>query len=203
MDSAAGKWMMRVALVVVPFFLFSGCASPPTIASKLAEEGINIPEAHQFGLTSEQMLQEGGLTILILSGAHEGDRLEVWRITGFNVSEAEKYIRMRRSMVDSLFADSFSPYPGPISETVRCSAEYLPKIQEAQVGGMTRITYAMYATERFTYGACAGDLAPYLASLSYVYCPEKNELYEVEYFTPRDAPAEDPKAFADSLACSG
>lgn len=203
MDGAAGKRMMWIALVVVPFFLFSGCVSSPTIASKLDGGGIYVPEGDQFLFASEQRLQDGGLTITTFSGHRDEDRVEIQRIVGFDKSEAEEYVRMRRSMVDSLFADSFSPYPGPISEAVRCSAEYLPKIQEAQVGGMTRITYAMYATERFTYGACADDLAPYLASLSYVYCPEKNGLYEVKYFTPRDAPAEDLKAFANSLACSG
>lgn len=194
-----------LALCILPAML-SGCASAGKVPSmdaferELAIEGMPIVNASGYMLENVRTIADSKHPAVALSARKNGSYLQIMRVENMGEEEAESYVSLQRSLVESLFKDGISPYPGQISGTIQCADAYLPHVDESRTANSLKVTYLLYATERLTFGACADDLIAYRALLSYSYCSGKKELYEIRHFTPKSS-ADDPKGILSSFSC--
>ena len=132
---------------------------------------------------------------------NEKDIIKIQVITGLSDEQAVQYIMNQRYLVDNLFNEQNIPYPGMLSNTLKCPEKYHPKIEEKQRKDSRGVFYYLYANDRLTFGGCAEDILEYSVVLAFIYCKEKNEVYQIEYFTPKDNPTQNYKQIVKSFKC--
>lgn len=108
--------------------------------------------------------------------------LKLSRFDDMGSEEAASYISSKLFVIDSLYREMRSPYPGALSNRIGCAEEFKP----ATIENSSRRYHLLYATDRLTYGACSWDLIAYRAILSFLHCEKSNALYQIEIFVPRE-----------------
>lgn len=124
----------------------------------------------------------------------------ILKVTAFNdigEEQASNYISSKLFVINSLYREINSPYPGQLSNRIECAEEFKP----ATVENSPFDYYLIYATGRFTYGACSWDLIAYRIILYFLHCEEENTLYQIELFVPVDDYAADHENSLKTLDC--
>ena len=103
-------------------------------------------------------------------------------LSNFDKNKAGKYIREQVALLNGLFESQLPPYPEFLTKETGCDEKYKPISKKNRYGEY----YLLYAGKRFGYGICVEDLIEYKASMGFFYCPEKNGLYKIEYFVPKN-----------------
>lgn len=86
--------------------------------------------------------------------------------------------------INALYANALSPYPGEISDEIMCPEKFKPEFHTRQTPWLNYSYFTLFATDRFTYGACTEDLVKYKSILAWTYCSKKNTFYRFEFFIP-------------------
>ena len=115
--------------------------------------------------------------------------------------EARRFVDNESQLMQSLFTDYASPYPGRISMKKTCPDAYRPEFVTSDNSDSLRAGYYLYANERFDYGGCVEDFIKYRAVKGFIYCKAKNEMYQIEYFTPKDHPTQNYREVVNSFRC--
>jgi len=129
---------------------------------------------------------------------HDNDIIKIRIASNLSEDDAKNYINFHKYQIENLFTEYRSPYPGHISDAIKCPEKYQP-IKEQN--GSDKVYYYLYANDRLTYGGCSEDLLEYLVALGLVHCIESKKILEIEFFTPKDNPNSDYKNVAKSLRC--
>jgi hypothetical protein len=101
--------------------------------------------------------------------------------------KALKIIEDRKFMMNLAFEDQVSPYPGFLSNTIGCPEDLKPKPKEDTLA--VSLEYKLLATGNFVYGNCNIKDNYYYSLYEIIYCPSRQELYEMKFFTPVTAPS--------------
>lgn len=160
---------------------------PAEIPLKLNLEG-------NFSLTKQY--DTGNIKNYVFKSANEC--VIISAIPSVDESAAMTYRNDKLSLVNSLFTDQGTPYPGKVTNHQGCPDEYKPVIVKD-----TKELYILHlkANERFVYGGCTDASAYYSSSLVFYYCSNTKKLFELKYFTPASTSPNELKDFYESFSC--
>ena len=97
--------------------------------------------------------------------------------------ESDRNIESRTTTIISQFENSRSPYPGEISDEIKCDDKFKPIYRDGYV--------IAYLNSRLTYGACSEEGNAYRSLLTWQYCDKQKKLYQLEFIYPKDKFHED------------
>jgi hypothetical protein len=143
-----------------------------------------------FGLADFRIIEKtesskDGLTFTKFVANKGTITVRVEQIKGADAANARQYIDEKRFIVESLYMSTPSPYPDVVTRTIECPDEFKPISNTTEQNDQESSTYILYANDRFTYGACSDEIAKYRAIFHLVYCKDKKEIYQIEYFIPK------------------
>ncbi|MFH1415996.1 MAG: sulfatase [Elusimicrobiota bacterium] len=116
----------------------------------------------------------------------DGKRIKIEVTNNIDPESAEKYIEERRHVINSLYRHVPSPYPGMISNTIEIPQQLKPKVLNIDFENKEKEVTILSSTARFTYGASAEDLIKYRGGLLFLYDENKNSLYRIDLFIPKE-----------------
>ena len=118
-----------------------------------------------------------------------------------STGHANKILKDKRFLIESLFKEQPHPYPGIVSNRKECPKEFQPIILEKAYGDSWMFSYQMFANDRFVYGGCTKEANFFNSVYVFLYCSSKNVLYEFKYFTPMENPSADLVKLIESVRC--
>ena len=108
---------------------------------------------------------------------------------------------LKISAFDALYADAPSPYPGEVSNKIVCNDQFKPVYREEITDHASYKYFLLHSTERFGLGACTEDAIKYKHLIGWMYCPQKNMLFIIKYFTPLNNAFDDLEKIFLSFSC--
>jgi len=117
-----------------------------------------------------------------------------------NISQekANIYISDKIVLINSLFREIGSPYPGALSNRIECPEEFKP----LRISNQPLDYYIIYASSRFTYGVCSFDLIKYKSIIYFLYCDKDENLNQIKLFIPLDQDISAYEGLLKSIGCS-
>ncbi len=149
----------------------------------------------RFTLIESINLEEKELLYLVADDEH----LKVEKHANIDLESSERLVERDILLINGLFSNSISPYPGEISNEIECAEEFKPIFFETGIGGRRYLT--TYSNDRFGIGACSDDLLAYRFLMGWIYCPTVSELYSIRYFVPLEREPEELAEFFVNLKC--
>ncbi|MBU0485622.1 MAG: sulfatase-like hydrolase/transferase [Proteobacteria bacterium] len=180
-------FMLMLAGLGGAFLLFGPdwLRSGPVLADLEAEIGLRFPGGENY-LIKKNLLRKGNNTSFrSIEAADGGKLLRIEVIGGLSVEEAQRTIDERLHMIQSLFSNLPSPYPGAITNKVEVPAELLPRTRPIRVGGEERELYVLSSSSRYAYGAMSAEMAAFRGGLIFIYDSARRTLFRVDLFIPR------------------
>jgi len=111
-------------------------------------------------------------------GTSDNSHLKILKYEKVDESGAQDIMSEKLFFIKTLYRDIHSPYPGQISNSIKCTPEFYPVEKKADPYPY----YLIKASERFTYGVCSQDLVGYNVLLFFKKCGL--DFYVIEYFVP-------------------
>jgi hypothetical protein len=136
-----------------------------------------------------------------LSYKSSTDFLNVKTFVHLNHAAAFKRAEDELTLIRSLYTRQYVPYPDKITYRKGCLDEFQPIELPHQKSPSIFSATVLKANNRFSYGGCTGDSNHYLSALIFCYSEKDSCLMRINYFTPLDAPANDPLVVINSLKC--
>lgn len=158
-------------------------ASP--LAANLGSLGLDL-DLSTSATVDRADVEENRLVHMLV---HDGDaRVRIRATHDLDPAAAERRIAEARQRIDALFGERQAPYPGELSNTLKCPEAFKPVDHTPR--GTAHTLVRLYANERLAFGGCADDLLAYRVTIGQYYDPASRRLVEVEYFSPRAAAAD-------------
>ena len=157
--------------------------SDPTLTGHLSTVGVTL-ELPQNGEMIRVQQSQGRLARLVVGFGN--DRLVLRVSEGIDSAKAKSLVKEERFMIEHLFEDRQAPYPGQLTNTLRCPDRFRPKDVEAKAGALALFT--AYANDRLSFGGCSEDLVRYHATIGFFYEEASERLVRAEYFAAVEAP---------------
>lgn len=132
-----------------------------------------------------------GLSSKTITGQSEDNIVKIREFSGINSNQSKQVIEERLFVINSAYRDYDSPYPGALSNQLKCSEDMKPNEEDGIVN--------LYATERLTFGACSEELIKYKATIRFLHCD--NTLYQIELFSSLDSSEEELKGYLKEISC--
>jgi len=117
----------------------------------------------------------------ILENSEGGTSFKEFSYFPVGKEDARKAIMTRTALLDSIFIDIPSPYPGELTQKIECPPEFRPETFEYPDG--LGKAYYLPAGERRNYGVCSKDLVKYHSIYVLKYCKGGRFLEEVQFFS--------------------
>lgn len=116
------------------------------------------------------------------------DRLRI-RVAETGV-EGAQMAEQERARILGLFEERQAPYPGALSNALRCPEALRPAELPDRAGAVFLLS--LFANDRMAFGACAEDLLRYRATVGAFVDRAGSRLVRVEYFEPKEAEPRGP-----------
>jgi len=172
-----------LGLLVLSALWSRRAAVPEGPAGLLEQAGLHLalpPEA----VLLRRVEAQGDLSEAVFTlGA---DRLRVRITPDLEPGGARELVEEERYLLDDLFEDRQAPYPGQLTNTLRCPARFRPKALDPPEQALDLVT--LFANDRLGYGGCSLDLLRYHASMGFFYGESSGRLYRIEYFSDLEDP---------------
>ncbi len=95
------------------------------------------------------------------------------------------YIQGRIAGMKALYDNIRSPYPGLLSNEIICDEGFKPTYKSYKTSQNIMIQEVVgYLNNRLTFGSCQKDQAVYRGAMVLFACPQKRQLYQVEFISP-------------------
>lgn len=104
--------------------------------------------------------------------------------------------------IESLYEDAKSPYPGMLSDRIRCEGKFKPVFEERKLNGLTYLEYSGFLNSRMQYGTCIQDELTYASRAMMFYCPKERAWYQFEFITSLARPQPDLSGLLNSVRCT-
>lgn len=117
--------------------------------------------------------------------------LKIREFNDMNSNMSDQIITERLFVINSAYRDYDSPYPGALSNQLKCSDNMKPIENDGII--------SLYATDRLTFGACSEELIRYGAMIRFLHCNDK--LYQVELFSDLDSDKEELNEKIKKIGC--
>ncbi len=181
---SAGFLLLGLVIIASAFFLINN--------SESSNQGSASKELNSIGLSSEafegftvekKLFDETEQSTKLLYSRNEMV-LKISSLDNIDKASAEIVLSDQIQTINALYADALSPYPGEISNEIMCPERFKPEFHTRQTPWLDYTYFTLFATDRFTYGACTEDLVKYKSILAWTYCSKKNTFYRFEFFIP-------------------
>lgn len=107
--------------------------------------------------------------------------------------QAEEITKIHLAALLGLYDVALSPYPGAISQTVRCDAAFKPLPKKLTgPSGQSIVYFVGLLNARMQYGSCIENQIAYRSYAGILYCEKIQKWAQIELMVPKDA------AFSDS-----
>ena len=193
------KIMIAVFILFLFFILSLIISLDKTTMPKL---GINIykaiPNFKYFNLISNSKSDDGLIETIELK--KDNVIIKIKSIKKIENGTSEDYKNYKLNMINSTFETIKSPYPGRISLDIVCPEEF--KLSRVNTPDPDSTYYIIYATSRYSYGACSWDSIEYRVILLFRYCEDRKELHQVEFFIPIDKFNASYLEMAEKIKCT-
>ena len=103
-------------------------------------------------------------------------RVEIW--SDINQDVSDKTIDSKITTINSQFENNRSPYPGEISDEIKCDDRFKPEFKKGFI--------IAYLNNRLTYGSCSEEENLYKSILTWTFCGSQRKLYQMEFIYPKD-----------------
>ncbi len=119
---------------------------------------------------------------VMFTGEYDDKIIKIKRFNDFDLEKSEQYISDKMFVIESLYREIHSPYPGELSNRIRCPEEFKPLKKSNEPFDY----YIIYASKRLSYGACSDDLIEYVSINYFLYCEKQNNFFHIELFIPKE-----------------
>jgi len=128
--------------------------------------------------------------------------IRVEKHSGITSADAATLTKVRTMQMSGLFDEARSPYPGILSDRIRCDDQLKPQIEQMNNEGLKVVYVTAWVNNRLQYGTCVeGDL-PYKSYSATFYCAGEKALYQIELITEREKANDDIyKGVIASIRC--
>lgn len=184
------KIILIIILIIslgIAFILFNNRSDK--FSYQLKKQGIIISEIEGF-----KIIKKGKDNI---SASNGESIIKIKFFKDITSEESNKIINEKTSLLHGLFEPQLPPYPEFLTKETGCDERFKPIKKEGQFGNY----YLTYANQRFGYGICADDLVKYKAALGFFYCPQKENLFKLEYFISQDKDFSKISNLMESFSC--
>lgn len=175
-------------LIIFPFLLYYTLGNKDTADIQISNDFIK-----KFNLKFSSYGQDSKT----FTGEHQGIFIKIKAFGNFNPDQSTDYISDKIFVINSMYRDIDSPYPGPLSNEIKCAEEFKPKT----IKNSPFDYYILQASDRLTYGACSRDLIKYSSIMYFLHCGKYNELYQIELFVPPGSNLSEYEESLKSLSC--
>ncbi|MDD5772431.1 MAG: sulfatase [bacterium] len=148
--------------------------------------GISISKADDFVIQKNISMYEWENTFFTVSAEKNGSVIKIEVINNIDNNSAERRIEEKKYIINSLYYQTPSPYPGMISNTIEYPDEFKPKVEYIEIEGVKTAFLILSSTSRFTYGVGAEELIAYRGALIFIYNEKEKKLYQIELFIPKE-----------------
>ncbi len=183
------KYIILILLFYILAYPVSGNSendNKRSIGDIVNELGINLEGANDF-VVKKSVLREGKENTFWTITAKKDERIiKIEVVKNIDNKSAHRHIKERKYVINSLYNNIPSPYPGMVSNTIESPDEFKPKVMHIEVEGEKIPIYLLSSTPRFTYGASAEDLIRYRGALTFVYNQKEKILYRIDLFIPKE-----------------
>ena len=98
--------------------------------------------------------------------------------------EAQQSTQTQLTRLKSLYINAKSPYPGAASDEIVCNDALKPVFITPKNTDATSAYAIVYYNDRFTLGGCTKNQLVYRGIFSFLYCPNRKQLYQIELIAP-------------------
>lgn len=188
---------LRLGIVILTFILLYTAVSlffPPcdrlTCITMTGLAGWKEKEVYEHTKTMYRaLLSDPNFLIRVEKNAH------------LSSDDAALMTKVNIMKVTGLFDDARSPYPGAISDRIRCDTAYRPIVQRLN-NATTEVTYyTARLNERLQIGSCLESEIVFRSYTAYFYCGQEKALYHVELIAKRDADDQAYTTIIQSIRC--
>jgi hypothetical protein len=157
---------------------------------------------HNKSVWKEQEIYEQTNTSYRALYRHGNDFLRLEKSNHMAPQDAALLTKVDVMKTMGLFDDARSPYPGAISDTIKCDKAFVPKVDHVLVGDLSVTYFSGWVNNRLQYGTCLDGELPYRSYSAYFYCPNQKSFYHMEIIWPKsDHDDSTGKDFINSLKC--
>ncbi len=116
--------------------------------------------------------------------------------------DADDLTRIRLAQISGLYETARNPYPGAVSQTVRCDARLVPHPQTVSAAAGPATYYSAYLNNRLQYGACADSQQPHTVRSLLFYCMDTKRWVSVERIESAGVtPEAEARRFLTGIGC--
>lgn len=130
--------------------------------------------------------------------------LRMYIIHNVASTQSEEITTIHTASLLGMYDISLSPYPGAISQTIRCDDSFKPNIAKITSDSGQVITYySGLLNARQQYGACVENQIVYRGFAGMLYCDRLKKWAQIELIVPKDSSwsQEDGMKFIRGIAC--
>ncbi len=166
---------------------------PSIFATNLASVGLLVPDTEGFAVVRAD-LEDGRLVSMLAERGEERLRIHVaWDL---DAMAGPQRIQQSRAIIDGLYGERQAPYPGELSNTLKCPEEYRPT-DISPMGAAAQLVH-LYANERYAFGGCNPDLLAYRATVGMYYDESRRRFVEMTFFAPLEGVDSGPTILAEA-----
>lgn len=176
-----------VILFICSLLLICSCERDrkPTLRDLTPETGITFPDGDTY-LLDKEIVREGKSHHFKTVKASDGTNSLKLEITSpISLSAARNLIRERLNIIDSLYANLPSPYPGAVTKSIEYPEELKPQFHPINISNQEVPLYLLPSSERFSYGALPQELIMYKGFVTFLYSQSLQTLTRIDYFVPQ------------------
>ena len=156
------------------------------------------------------LILKGDFTILkdhtqksfrIIQLGNKTDVLHIFIYPQLDAKQADELIQNKRFMLEGLYRQHRTGYPGKLTHAQECPTKFHPKVIQKYESKKNKLGYKLFANKRYVYGGCSDDVNTYQSAYVLQYCPNKKKIYEIKYYTSKKKPQNDLVHFIQSINC--
>lgn len=126
--------------------------------------------------------------------AHPDYRIRLEKIAGVAPDVAPEFTKIRMMKLQGLFEHARSPYPGVLSQEIKCTRTYMPEEKQVTTSTGVAVTYFIgYLNNRLQYGTCMDNQMTEKGYGALFYCETHRAWYELEIIVPMEKAAGDDR----------
>ncbi len=174
-------------LLVLSLTLISCNNDKPTSLADIEDDfGIIFSSSDRFFVQSNNIRKGKKRSFQTIKATNDKTLLKIEIISPIELEDVYKNIEEKFNIINSLYTNLPSPYPGMVTKKIKYSESLRPEYKLVDTPSQTIPLYFLSSNERFIYGAMGEELISYKGFLTFIYNPVKKSLARLDYFVPKE-----------------
>lgn len=184
--------MNKINIILI-LFLFSVVFSACTLSKKI---NINFLDINKYKIVETYENSNNKLRVMY---EYNNNFLKIDLDKNINIKDSESFKNEKVKNFLDIYKNNIAPYPGELSNVSICNKEFMP--EEIIVNNV--LFYKAFLNNRYQFGSCVEDQLKYKGVKGFLFCKNKNEFYQIEYFVDKKTLDIDKKIndFINSIKC--